>query len=97
MKPFSKGFADIHLFLGEFFRDLAASEITLDYNHPHQRYPEIELPAESTREELVRVAIHHAKRAKLRTHQMIDVESGDYITKPEETEWKYKPCYDKLS
>ena len=26
---------------------------------------------------------------------MIDVESGDYVTKPEDTKWKYKPCYDK--
>ena len=37
----------------------------------------------------------HVELAKLRSHQMINVETGDYITKPEDTEWKYKPCYDK--
>jgi len=40
-------------------------------------------------------AKEHAGKAKLRSHQMIDVETGDYITKPEDTKWKYKPCYDK--
>ncbi len=40
-------------------------------------------------------AKEHAEFAKLRSHQMIDVETGDYITKLEETEYKYKPCYDK--
>lgn len=37
----------------------------------------------------------HAELAKLRSHQMIDVKTGDYLTKPEDTEWKYKSCYDK--
>ena len=32
---------------------------------------------------------------KSHSHQMIDVETGDYITKPENTKYKYKPCYDK--
>jgi tetratricopeptide (TPR) repeat protein len=40
-------------------------------------------------------AKEHAKLAKLRSHQMINVETGDYIEKPEDTKWKYKPCYDK--
>ncbi len=40
-------------------------------------------------------AREHAELAKLRSHQMIDVETGDYITKPENTKYKYKPCYDK--
>ena len=73
----------------------AESRMPSIYNHLRQRYLEIELPAESTREELQRVAKIHAELAKLRTHQMINVESGEYITKQEETEWKYKPCYDK--
>lgn len=40
-------------------------------------------------------AKEHAELAKLRSHQMIDVETVDYIIKPEDTKWKYKPCYDK--
>ena len=40
-------------------------------------------------------AREHAGLAKLRSHQMIDVETGDYVTKDEGTKWKYKPCYDK--
>ncbi|UCE74088.1 MAG: metallophosphoesterase [Methanomassiliicoccales archaeon] len=40
-------------------------------------------------------AKEQAELAKLRSHQMINVETGDYITKPEDTKWKYKPCYDK--
>jgi len=40
-------------------------------------------------------AIGNAKLAKLRSYQMIDCESGDYITKDPETEWKYKPGFDK--
>ena len=40
-------------------------------------------------------AKEHAELAKLRSHQMIDVETGDYITNPEDTVYKYKPCYDK--
>jgi len=41
------------------------------------------------------LAREHAGLAKLRSHQMIDVESGDYVTKDKGTKWKYKPCYDK--
>lgn len=40
-------------------------------------------------------AKEHAETAKLRSHQMIDLKTIDYITKPENTKWKYKPCYDK--
>ncbi len=40
-------------------------------------------------------AHEHAELAKLRSHQMIDVKTGDYITKPEDTKWMYRPCYDK--
>ncbi len=39
-------------------------------------------------------AREHAELGKLRSHQMIDVETGDYIDKPEDTRYKYKPCYD---
>jgi hypothetical protein len=59
--------ADIHLFLGEYYRDTG---------------------------DLVQ-AKKHAELAKLRSYQMIDVETGDYVTKDEGTKWKYKPCYDK--
>ncbi len=59
--------ADIHLFLGEYYRDTDDLEL----------------------------AREHAGLAKLRSHQMVDVETGDYITKDEGTKWKYKPCYDK--
>ena len=59
--------ADIHLFLGKYYRD------TGDLDK----------------------AMEHARLAKLRSYQMIDVETGDYVTKAENTKYKYKPCYDK--
>ena len=40
-------------------------------------------------------ARENAELSKLRSHQMIDYKTGEYITKPEDTKWKYKPCYDK--
>jgi len=91
--------ADIHLFLGEFFFELSKKT---------RRTKQVEgfdverflLQQEITYKDLSKtqlkeLAVHHANRAKLRSHQMIDVETGDYITKPEDTKWKYKPCYDK--
>ena len=59
--------ADIHLFLGEYYRDLG--------------------DIDKAREQ--------AELAKLRSYQMVDVETGDYVTKDEGTKWKYKVCYDK--
>jgi len=37
----------------------------------------------------------HAMLAKLRSHQKINTETGAYITKDENTEYKYKPCFDE--
>jgi len=42
-------------------------------------------------------AIENAKLAKLRSHQMIDIETGDYITNDPNTAWKYKPGFDKAN
>ena len=37
----------------------------------------------------------HAQLAKLCSHQMIDLETGRLVSKPEDTKYKHGPCYEK--